>query len=196
MFATLLILLSILLFLAGIGLLITFAILKKKAWIWISSGMVVVAPILLVIGIVTAFTDGEEVTKQSEPTATEVSEEEPAGEEESIDELTTQDELDEQLKEKSIEVDYEKVKLGEVSSDENLYVDGTVAMIKDPNESFPKYYLNTEESDGSTGWYLIWDMRMNGLPEEDDQLRVYGSYDGKEEETGIPMLIGKIIEKQ
>ncbi|QXE02788.1 hypothetical protein [Terribacillus sp. DMT04] len=195
MFATLLILLSILLFLAGIGLLITFAILKKKAWIWISSGMVVVAPILLVIGIVTAFTDGEDVTKQSEPIATEVSEEEPAGEEESIDELT-QDELDEQLKEKSIEADYEKVKLGEVSSDENLYVDGTVARIKDPNESFPKYYLNTEESDGSTGWYLIWDMRMNGLPEEDDQLRVYGSYDGKEEETGIPMLIGKIIEKQ
>lgn len=47
----LMVLFSILLFLPGIGLLITFAILKKKMWIWISSGMVVVSFILFAVGV-------------------------------------------------------------------------------------------------------------------------------------------------
>jgi hypothetical protein len=191
MFATLLILLSILLFLAGIGLLITFAILKKKAWIWISSGMVVVAPILLVIGIVTAFTDGEDAAKQSETAAVEV-------EQESSDDGNTlkakREEQDKQLKENAIKLSLEEVKGDQIEIGDQVYLEGEV--VRGEEDPFTTFYgLSTVEGNEG-GFYLITDFSLTEPPKERDKIKVYGTYEGEQQETGFPEVFAKVVEKQ
>ncbi|MFP7171962.1 hypothetical protein [Terribacillus halophilus] len=199
MVAIIIIVLSLILFLAGIGLLITFAILKKKAWIWVSSGMVVVAPVLLVVGIVTAFTSGDDatdVTERSETSAVEIADgtSDESNAKEAADE-PTQEELDEQLKKEAVKGDFVKINGDQVDEGEKIYLEGEVSVVLSEDSIMPEYSFTTKEDDGY-GVYSIIDLSSNGVPEEGDKLKIYGTYSGRDEMHGGPKITVTVVEKQ
>ncbi|WP_102707034.1 hypothetical protein [Terribacillus saccharophilus] len=194
----LMVIFSILLFLPGIGLLIAFAILKKKMWIWISSGMVVASFILFAVGVGMITMDAYDAASESETTVTETDvveqSEDEVLEEESADE-PTQEELNEQLKENAIKGDFVEMNGERLEIGTPVYLEGKVSIVTNDSEVMPKYDFVTEEGDGY-GHYSITDISSSDVPSEGDRLKIYGSYHGKEEDTGIPIVYVHVVEKQ
>jgi hypothetical protein len=192
MFATLIIILSVLLFFAGIGLLITFAILRKKMWTWISAGMVVAGFILFAVGLGMATVNIYNAVDESETTAVEVSEE--SSDEESASE-PTQEELNQQLKENAQKGDFVEINGGQVEEGEQIYLEGTVSLVTTDSTAMPEYDFKPDDSSGG-GYYAIKDLSLNGVPAEGEKLKIYGTYSGKQDGTGIPQLTVIVVEEK
>lgn len=194
----LMVLFSILLFLPGIGLLITFAILKKKMWIWISSGMVVASFILFAVGVGMITMDAYDAASESETTVTETDvveqSEDEVSKEESADE-PTQEELNEQLKANAKKGDFVEMNGAKIDEGTPIYLEGQVAVLTSNSTAMPEYDFTTDEGDGH-GYYMIKDFSLSGIPKEDDVFKIYGYYYGKDEDTGIPLVHVHVVEKQ
>lgn len=107
---------------------------------------------------------------------------------ESTENEPTQEELDAQLKEEAIEADFVAINGDEVEDGTKLYADGTVDLILEEGV-IDKFSFST---DG--GIYTIISLDTDTEVSEGDFVRVYGTYAGKEEGTGIPMLSVTVIE--
>lgn len=192
------VLFSILLFLPGIGLLIAFAILKKKMWIWISSGMVVASFILFAVGSGMITMDAYNAASESETTVTETDvveqSDDEVSKEESADE-PTQEELNEQLKATAKKGDFVEMNAERVEEGERIYLEGEVSVILSEDKVMPEYSFTTKEGDGY-GVYTIFDLSSNGVPNQGDKLKIYGTYSGRDEMYGGPKITVTVVEKQ
>lgn len=100
----------------------------------------------------------------------------------------TQEELDAKLKKEAIEADFVAINGGEVEDGTKLYADGTVDLILEEG-AIDTFSFSTDD-----GLYTVKSLDIDSTVSEGDFIRVYGTYAGKEEGTGIPLLSVTVIE--
>ena len=133
--------------------------------------------IILLVMLLSACGNDEEVNTEPKE------EQEPSAEQENNE--PSQDELDEQLKEEATEADFVKVNGDEVDEGTKLYAEGETSNIND--DTLQGFTLTT---DG--GMYTVKSFSDEDVS-EGDQVKVYGTYDGKDD-TSMPILNVTVIE--
>lgn len=112
--------------------------------------------------------------------------------EEKKDQLT-QEESNEKLKKEAIEADFVKANSGEIEKGTKLFLEGEVSVIMSEDLGI-EFTLSTKEGDGY-GMYSIWAIVEDVEVNEGDIVKVWGSYEGKDD-AGIPKVAATIVEVQ
>jgi len=107
----------------------------------------------------------------------------------------TQEELNIQLKEEAIEADFVNINGDKVEKGTKLHLKGEVSVI-DSIESLGKFSITTKENDGF-GMYDIINFTGEKLNiKEGDIIEVWGVYNVKDENTGMPTISMTVYEKE
>ncbi|MBS4188665.1 hypothetical protein KHA94_00325 [Bacillus sp. FJAT-49705] len=113
--------------------------------------------------------------------------------EEAASKEPTQEELNEKLKSEAVKADFVKLNGDEAEKGLKVHAVGKVSVIAEDG-IFRTFTLTTEEGEGF-GMYSILDVLKETEYAEGDTVKVYGSYDGKDD-LGFPQINSTVIEKQ
>ncbi|USK56593.1 hypothetical protein LIS82_09020 [Cytobacillus solani] len=106
----------------------------------------------------------------------------------------TQEELNDKLKSEAIQAVFVELNSDNTEVNKKVFALGKVSAIGEEG-IFKTFLLTTEESNG-LGVYKIVDVLKEVEYQEGDSIKIYGTYDGKEESTGMPKITSTVIEKQ
>ncbi|GIP63352.1 hypothetical protein J32TS6_19070 [Virgibacillus pantothenticus] len=132
--------------------------------------------------------------KEDEPKQEEKAKEEPQKEE------PTQEELDDKLKKEAVPIDWVKAVSDEIPKGTKVYGEGEVD--KHPtNEDDVMQDFGLSIKYGEDEWGVFEVRTFTTLPnveevQEGDIAKVYGTYAGKHEVTGLPLISATIVEKK
>ncbi|WP_054948989.1 hypothetical protein [Numidum massiliense] len=112
-------------------------------------------------------------------------------EDESDDPDPEQEKLNEQLKKEAVEANFVELNSDDAEDGKKVFAVGEITNIQEEGK-LGKFTLTTEEENGN-GMYTVNSMTVRYEPKESDRVKVYGSYDGKDE-TGMPIITATIIE--
>ncbi len=109
----------------------------------------------------------------------------------------SQEELNEELKKDAIEANFVELNCGEVEIGTKVYVKGKVMPLYS-TKRLEDFCISTKESDDGYGVYTIFNVNTAEPVyfKENDILKIWGIYDGKDDVLGSPLIIGIIIEKE
>jgi hypothetical protein len=96
------------------------------------------------------------------------------------------------LKQEAVKADFIKINGGEVADGAKLLLEGKVGVVMD--EDGKQFSLSTDEGDGH-GVYNIVDIGDSPGVTEGDIVTIWGTYQGKDKNTGIPIIAAHIVEK-
>lgn len=126
--------------------------------------------------------------EETEPAATQ---EEPETEEAAG---PSQEELNEQMKEEATEIDFVEANGGDLSPGTKVKATGEISALDPTGLRGGDFMLSVEEGDGF-GVYSVTNLNTVEIPLEEGQtVTVYGTFDGAEEGTSMPMITATIIE--
>lgn len=138
-------------------------------------------------------TDGgntEDTEATEEPETEEVVENEEVISEENE---PTQEEINSELKNEAEEIDFVTANGGDYEQGARVYAEGEISTVVD--DVIDEFVISTVEGDGY-GMYRVRSFNTTDAVYTDgDILRVYGSYDGKDENTGMPVISSTFVEK-
>ena len=120
----------------------------------------------------------------------EVRETEPVENKQQADE-PTQEELNEQIKAEAIEVEFVKANAEEYEVGTRLKATGEVSFLDDIT-----FTLTTEEGEGYGMYEIFYANTTEAEFKDGDTVTVYGAYDGKADDSGMPKIGVSIIEPQ
>ena len=123
----------------------------------------------------------------------EVSEEKESDVKETISEKESeesQEESDEKRKDESV-----PMVIDEVEEGESVHAKGKVEGSGETVGIGDTFILKTEE-ENEYGVFLIYNLTTNEGIQDGDNITVYGTYDGEDEETGLHIINGTVIEKE
>lgn len=126
--------------------------------------------------------------EETEPAATqeEIETEEAAG--------PSQEELNEQMKEEAIEIDFVEANGGDLAEGTKVKATGELSALDPSGLRGGDFMLSVEEGDGF-GVYDVSNFNTVEIPLEEGQtVTVYGTFAGPEEGTSMPMITATIIE--
>lgn len=107
----------------------------------------------------------------------------------------SQEELNAQLKQRATKADFIELNGKNAPVGKSVYATGSVMSVIKPG-SLGEFMLSVEEGDGY-GIYIIRNLDLgNSVDEENIQVTLWGSYYGKHEKLGGPVILATIIEKQ
>jgi hypothetical protein len=158
--------------------------------------------VLLLVGLLTialvACSNNE--TKETKAEKEEPKQEEVKKKEEPKEDEETQEELDEKLKKEAVPIDWVKAVSDEIPKGTKVYGEGEVD--KHPtNEDDVMQDFGLSIKYGDNEWGVFEVRTFTTLPnveevQEGDIAKVYGTYAGKHEVTGLPLISATIVEKK
>ncbi|SHI03251.1 hypothetical protein [Virgibacillus chiguensis] len=112
----------------------------------------------------------------------------------------TQEELDEELKKEAVPIDWAKAVSDEIPKGTKVYGEGEVDKYSS-NESDVMQDFGLSIKYGEDEWGVFEVRTFTTLPnveevQEGDIAKVYGTYAGKHEVTGLPLISATIVEKK
>ncbi|MFW5411610.1 hypothetical protein [Aerococcus urinaeequi] len=159
---------------------------KRPTWqkwlIGIIAAPIVVIVFLFILGSITGPAEFDDPVVES-TSAVESSSDEPS-----------QDELNQQLKDKAIEIDFVTANAGKYEVGTKVKATGEVSLLND-DSIMPSFDLTTESDDGYGLYYVKGFNTSDTEFSNGDIVTVYGTYDGKDEQTGGPKISVTYIEK-
>lgn len=148
--------------------------------------IIFMSSLLLLLG---ACSSNEETSKEEQPKE-EVNEEQQKPKSE-----MSQEELNELLKEEATKAEFVELNVDNPPNGKSVYVDGEVSLLTEGVISTMSTFTLTSKEDSGNGFYYI-DLinTTDEVVSEGDQVRVYGTVDGKDE-NGMPKITATIVEK-
>lgn len=107
----------------------------------------------------------------------------------------TQAELNEILKEEAVEADFVELNVDNPPMNKKVFVDGEITVVTE-NGALDEFIITSKENEDNNGVYSIMLVNTTDVEySEGDQIRIYGSVDGKDED-GLPLIFATILEQK
>lgn len=118
--------------------------------------------------------------------------------EESVKKGPTQEEIDKETKSKAVQANFVEINGHEAElKDKVVFAEGQISAVDNSGsvELFKGFALSQKEGDGY-GMYYIYNFTSDASFKDGDTVNVYGSVYENKSTSGMPIIVGTVIEKK